>query len=282
MIWLLPAALSSIAIAFILKVNEGRAGNRILIAGANYLSASAISFVMLGARIPRPAGATLIVGGAAGVLYVLGFLLLMAGIARLPLAVPVTVSRLSVVLPVAISVMLWREAPGLLQWLGLAVGLGAMAVVGASFAGRNRGERAGARSVLLIAALFVVLGSGDTMLKVFRETGPDVERLAFTWFLFTVAALLTWALVLVRRVPFDGRTFALGLALGVPNLTSTVFTLAALRTVSASIAFPIINLTVIVGSTLLGLLVWRERLGRGSIAGLALAGAAIVLLAIDK
>jgi multidrug transporter EmrE-like cation transporter len=102
--------------------------------------------------------------------------------------------------------------------------------------------------------------------------------MTFTWILFTVAAIFTWTVILVRRVPFDGRTFRLGLLLGVPNLFSTVFTLLALRNVPASIAFPFINLAVIAGSAILAFAVWQERLNRLSIAGLALASIALVLL----
>ncbi len=280
MIWLVPAALCSISIALILKVNEGRGGSRILIAGANYLVASAISFLMLGGRVACPGTATLALGLAAGVIYVLGFLLLMAGIARLPLAVPVTIARLSVALPVIVAVLFWAEKPGIFQWLGLFLGLLAVLIFGKSFSGPGRVRDGGGRAALLVPALFVVLGLGDVALKAFRETAPDLDRLAFTWILFTAAAVLTWILIGVRRVRFDARTFALGLLLGVPNLFSTVFTLLALRGVPASIAFPFINLTVIVGSTLAGYILWKERLRGMSVAGLILAGSAILLLAL--
>jgi drug/metabolite transporter (DMT)-like permease len=279
LIWLVPAALCSIAIALILKVNEGRGGNRILIAGANYLSASAISFLMLGGRVPLPGAATLAIGTATGVIYVLGFLLLMAGIARLPLAVPVTIARLSAALPVIVAVLFWAEKPGILQWLGLSLGLVAVLILGLGFAGSGGGSGGGKGAAFLVPALFVVLGLGDVMLKAFRETAPDLDRLAFTWILFTAAMVLAWILIGIGRVRFDGRTFALGLLLGVPNLFSTVFTLLALRAVPASIAFPFINLTVIVGSTLFGFVLWKERLRRMGVAGLVVAAAAIVLLA---
>lgn len=295
MIWLLPAALCSITIALILKVNERRGGNRIAIAGANYIVASAIACVLVVANVggtgassfgagafPRPGAATLALGGAEGIVYVLGFLLLMAGIARMPLAVPVTVTRLSVVLPVAVSILLWAEKPGLFQWLGFALGLVAIALFGASFswAGRSPGESPGVRgpSSLVIVGLFIVLGLGDVLLKAFREMAPDVHRLTFTFILFTVAAIFTWLLVFARRIRVDGKTFALGCLLGVPNLFSTVFTLLALRTVPASIAFPFINLTVIAGSTLLGFVIWKERLRGTRVAGLIIAAAAIICL----
>jgi drug/metabolite transporter (DMT)-like permease len=280
LIWLFPAALCSIAIALILKVNEGRGGSRILIAGANYLVASAISFLMLGGRVPHPGGATPALGLATGVIYVLGFLLLMTGIARLPLAVPVTIARLSVALPVIVAVLFWAEKPGIFQWFGLFFGLAAILIFGMSFSGSGRVPGGGGTAALLVPALFVVLGLGDVALKAFRETAPDLDRLAFTWILFTVAAVLTWIFIGARRVRFDGRTFALGLLLGVPNLFSTVFTLRALSTVPASIAFPFINLAVIVGSTLAGFILWKERLRRMAVAGLVVAGCAILLLAI--
>jgi drug/metabolite transporter (DMT)-like permease len=279
LIWLLPAALCSIAIALILKTNEGRGGSRILIAGANYLVASAISFFMIGGRIPHPGTATLALGLATGLIYVLGFLLLMAGIARLPLAVPVTIARLSVALPVIVAVLLWAERPGTLQWLGLSLGLVAVLIFGMSFSGPGRFSGGGG-AVPIVPALFVVLGLGDVALKAFREMASDLDRSAFTWILFSGAAILTWVLIVARRVRFDARTFALGLLLGVPNLFSTVFTLLALRDVPASIAFPFINLTVIAGSTLAGFVLWKERLRGMTIAGLVVAASAIVLLAI--
>jgi len=279
LIWLLPAAFCSITIALILKVNERRGGSRILIAGANYLVASAISFLMLGARFPSPDAAISVLGLAGGVVYVLGFLLLMTLIARLPLAVPVTVARLSVALPVAVSILLWGESPGFLQWFGIGLGLVAVILFGQSLSDSAHRSRSAGRSGLLLISLFVVLGLGDVILKAFRETAPDFDRLAFTWILFTAAAVFTWLLIGLRRIRFDARTFALGLVLGVPNLFSTVFTLQALRSVPASVAFPFINLTVIVGSTLVGLLVWKERPRGAGLAGLVIAGGAIVLLA---
>jgi drug/metabolite transporter (DMT)-like permease len=277
LIWLIPAALCSISIALILKVNEGRGGNRVVIAGANYLVASAVSALMIGARPAMPGAATIALGGAAGVVYVLGFLVLMAGIARGPLAVPVTVARLSVIIPVVVSILLWRETPGPAQRWGIALGLAAIALFGRGIS--SGPGRVGFGYAWLMLALFLVLGTGDVLLKAFRETAGDADRAVFTWILFTTAAAFTWALVGARRVRVDRRTFALGLLLGLPNLGSTVFTLLALRSVGASVAFPFINIAVIAGTTALGYAVWRERPGRFGLAGLAFAAAAIVLLA---
>jgi drug/metabolite transporter (DMT)-like permease len=278
LIWLLPAALCSISIAVILKINERRRGDRMLIAGANYLSASVISLLILRGGLELPSAGTAILGSITGIVYVLGFLLLMAGISKGPLAVPVTIMRLSVAVPVAVSIFIWNEDPGIFQWIGLVAGGAAIILFGLGIRAPEGSRTAGPGFWLLMIAMFGVMGGGDVLLKAFREISPDSERLVFTSILFASASLFSWIVILIKRTPFDGRTFLLGLLLGLPNLFSTVFTLLALRGVSASLAFPFINLTVIFGSTLLAFSVWKEKLGRVATAGLIIAAAALVLL----
>ncbi len=278
MIWLLSAAGCSVAIALILKVNEVRGGNRLLLIGANYVVASILSVILLKGEIRWPGLKTLGLGVGAGVDFVLGFLLLLSGISRGPLAVPVTVMRLSVAVPIIASIMLWGEQPGLYQWSGIGLGMIAIILFGIGLSGENSKNRPGERYWFLIVSLFFVMGAGDLLLKAFRELSPDIERLLFTWILFTVAAIIVWVIIWVKRIHFDYGTLTLGLFLGVPNLFSTVFILKALQTIPASQAFPFVNLTVILVSTLLGFAVWKERLGPIALTGLTLAAIAIVLL----
>jgi len=278
LIWLLPAALCSISIAAILKINERRGGDRLLLAGANYFFAAIISFLILRGGIGIPSTGTMALGAVTGIIYVLGFLLLMAGIARGPLAVPVTVMRLSVAVPVVVAIFFWNEVPGTLQWIGLLAGAAAVVLFGLGIRAQGSDKHAGAGFWILMLTMFAVMGTGDVLLKAFGEVSPDSERLIFTFLLFVSAALFTWLMILIRRVPFKRSTFLLGMLLGVPNLFSTVFTLLALRGVPASIAFPFINLTVIFGSTILALVAWKEKLGPIATAGLVLAALALVLL----
>ncbi len=74
--------------------------------------------------------------------------------------------------------------------------------------------------------------------------------------------------------------FLPGLLLGVPNLFSTVFTLMVLRSVFASVVFPFINVTVISGATVAVYFIWRERLKKIAVIGLAVAAVSLVLLAL--
>jgi len=278
LIWMLPAAGCSIIIALILKMNEVRGGNRLLLIGANYTVASFLSLALLRGNVYWPGATTFTLGTAAGIDFVLGFLLLLSGISRGPLAVPVTVMRLSVAVPIVASILIWKESPGVYQWAGIVLGMISIILFGRSLRDKSSGSSTRGNYWFVIISLFLVMGAGDLLLKAFRETSPDVSRILFTWILFSVSAVFAWILIWIKRIQFDKRTLVLGLVLGVPNLYSTVFILKALQTVPASLAFPFVNLTVILGSTLLGLIIYKERLGRLAIIGLGAAAIAVVLL----
>ena len=278
MIWLLPAAACSILIAAILKINEGRGGDRLLLTGANYIVASLLGLLLLGGRPGTPSAAALGLGAVTGIDYVLAILVLMTGISRGPLAVPVTVMRLSVAVPVLASIFLWSEKPSAAQWGGIVLGIAAITLFGMGISSRNRGAGAKKGFWPLMLAIFVLTGLASILLKTFSDISSGLESLQFTWILFTFAGIFTWVIIWSMKIPFNRKTFLFGMLLGVPNLFSTVFTLRALEGVPASIVFPFINVTVIFGATVLGFFVWKESLGGRAIAGLVLAAAALVLL----
>jgi multidrug transporter EmrE-like cation transporter len=278
LIWLLPAAACSILIAVILKINEGRGGDRLLMVGANYIVASLLALMLMGGRPGTPSAAALGLGAVTGIDYVLAILVLMTGISRGPLAVPVTVMRLSVAVPVVASIFLWSEKPSAAQWGGIALGIAAIALFGMGISSRSGGAGAKKGFWPLMLAIFILTGLASILLKTFSDISSGPESLQFTWILFTFAGIFTWIIIRSMKIPFNRKTFLFGMLLGVPNLFSTVFTLRALEAVPASIVFPFINVTVIFGATVLGFFVWKESLGGRAIAGLVLAAAALVLL----
>ena len=71
-----------------------------------------------------------------------------------------------------------------------------------------------------------------------------------------------------------------GLALGVPNVFSTVFLLAALALVPAIIVYPLINVGIILFTTLLAFVIWKEKLNRWGILALTSGLLAILFLSL--
>ena len=96
--------------------------------------------------------------------------------------------------------------------------------------------------------------------------------------IFGTALLLGWLTILLRREKVQLRMVLLGMLLGIPNVLSTLFMLGALRHLPGMVAFPVNSLGIMILSTLAGVLIWKEKAGRGMVAAMLLAVGAIVFI----
>ena len=88
---------------------------------------------------------------------------------QLGLAIPVTVTRLSVVIPVLGSIFIFTEAVNLLQILGVIIAI--ISIYLFSWQEKFNHNKVNKISLLLPFSLFIMMGSGDFNLKVFQELG---------------------------------------------------------------------------------------------------------------
>ena len=110
------------------------------VGAVNYLVAFACGIVTLlvasgaaegsmsGLRAGSPA---LLTGAALGLSYFVAFFLLLRTLDLRGATVTTALSRLAVLVPIALAVALWGERPGAVQWLGIAVSVGAVFLVNA-------------------------------------------------------------------------------------------------------------------------------------------------------
>jgi drug/metabolite transporter (DMT)-like permease len=275
-IYLVLSVLSSVMIGIIIRVNESRNLDRHGVMFVNYLTATGLSLATAGAgSFTSDIRALLPMGVATGVLFVAGFLVYMQAVRKLGLAVPVTVTRLSVVIPVLGSLLFYAEKLSAPQILGLV-----LAGLSISLFGRGRRgkmETAGG-GWLLLAVLFLLIGSGELSLKVFRESFPLSVTPSFVLLVFGVSSVLTLALVVVKRTRIEGNVVFGGIALGIVNFLSAWFILKVLQGYPGAIAFPLNNIGVIGLATLAGRVFWNERLSRNAKIGMVTALAAVILL----
>lgn len=130
MLYLALSILSSAAVVHLLKMATRRTSARFAVFAANYLAAGLLGLLVSGRDIanyrPPAAWALAIVLGC---LYVAGFFVLSRTITRSGTAVAASVSRISVVIPVAASVFFFAE-----QISGWQIAAVAIAVVTLPFA----------------------------------------------------------------------------------------------------------------------------------------------------
>ncbi len=349
--FLLLAILCTSSIALMFKVSETRGMNRYALTTANYVTACLVSgtlLLLLGipglggdvavgwsdlvdelAHGPRQetsideAGTllwALCVGAAAGALFFLGFLYYQLGVREHGAGLAGATIKLGVIVPMALSLMVWQEWPSPWEWGGILLALAALALVNIPILlGRTPREEplvtppphssgpppvppppatAAATTTqrvplgrYTLVLLFLFGGMAEFSNKVFETYGLlGVERvvdqlrgsLTFLFVTFFVAFCFSLAWTWKKRMPVRRRDLLLGVAVGVPNLFSSTFLILSLDTVPAAAAFPAFGAGSILLINLVGVLYFKERLGRREWFAIGLTLMAIALLGLGQ
>jgi len=294
MIYLLLSIISSVLIAVVIRINEGRDLDRYGVMLFNYITASACAYLFMNTdRFLYVSKQLLPIGSACGFIYVTAFLVYMRAVRRLGLAVPVTITRLSVLIPVLGSVLIFAEGMSLYQVTGFVLTVVAICL----FSSKGLRDRVVKNSTVrdgtvkdstakkysglfLPLTLFFLMGSGDFSLKIFQQWYPRVYLMNFVFVVFILSSLYTLVLVLIRRVRVQRRIIVGGICLGIPNFMSAFFILKVLQEFPGAIAFPLNNIGIIILSTMIGHVFWRERLQRRAAVAVCLSILAVILLNI--
>ncbi len=299
MLPLLLTIASSLTISLLLKLNEVREGNRLVVAGSNYIIAAALGLLLssdggITALLDLPPqwlGFGLLVGAG----FVAGFLLLMRTIREVGLAITASVARIATLGPVLLSIWIYNEHPTPIAAIGIVIGLIAFIFLGLDRSRTPLDASIRTGGIILLLFLFLVMTFNDFSMKVAEVS--QVDRGALLSVIFGSAGVFSWSIFILQRRRRTGtilpsssaaksptgssilRSDILrGLALGVPNFFSSWFLIAALEELSGPVVFPITSAAGVILSTLAAVIIWKERPGRRGWIGIGLAALAVVLL----
>jgi multidrug transporter EmrE-like cation transporter len=93
---------------------------------------------------------------------------------------------------------------------------------------------------------------------------------------------VTSVIYYARRERVEMRTLQLGALVGAANLGNYLFLLFALAVLPGVVVYPAIAAGEVGLSALAGVVIWRERVGAKSWAGIALAVAALILIQLGR
>lgn len=218
---------------------------------------------------------------ALGVLFILVFTLMAATAQKLGVSVASVATKMSFVLPAVLGVVLYNEQLDAIKVIGIAI-----AILAVYLASMKQSAEAFKMSMLLLPFL-VFLGSGiiDSAIKYFQEGHvPEEEFALFSalLFFFAFSAGLLFILIKAAKQPLkpNYRNVLGGIALGIPNFFSIYFLLLALgnKGLSSAAIFTINNVGIVVLSTLLGILLFKEKLSPKNWMGIGLAVLSILLV----
>lgn len=212
-----------------------------------------------------------------GMLFIVIFNIMGITAQRSGVAVTSVASKMSMVIPVVFGLIAYNESAGVLKITGILLAL--VAVYLASIKSK-RGFKW--RNIIFPILLFFGSGAIDTSLK-FMETN-FVEEAHFTIFSITIFGFAgtfgVFFLVLKGNQKIHWRSILGGIILGIPNYFSLIFLLKALSAegLESSMVFTVNNVSIVMLSTLIGLLAFKEKLLPKNWVGIGLAIVSIFLV----
>ncbi len=276
MVFLCLAILSSSAIALLMRISANRVSAKLSMLGFNYLMCAVLGAAYAGFDLVKPEAAgfsvTLWLGLLSGVLYLLGFVAFQANTRKHGIVLTSVFSKLGLLVPMVVSLVLFREVPSLPQMVGFCIAVLAIVLINWQKGGAARGFGVG----LIVMLLFN--GGADVMSKVYEVYGTAALSEQFLFYTFATALVLCLGLVVYKKERPGWRELLFGSAIGIPNFFSAKFLLLALTKLPAVVVFPSFSIATMLIVTLSGILVFRERLRKTQwVALIAIIGALFLL-----
>jgi drug/metabolite transporter (DMT)-like permease len=222
---------------------------------------------------------TLLFGIGLGLLFVVSFFAFAKAISYAGTGLATTSSRLSVIIPIVLSIIIYNETPSEFQIVGFVFTVVTFIFFYFSISdGHKSGD--GILKYILLLAVLIGIGINDFSMKIFKNWKPVHEEPFFIFFVFSSALVYSIIYIIIKRIKIIKHTAVWGLVLGVPNVFSTIFLLGALAFLPAILVYPLINVGIIIFTTLLAFVIWKEKLNRWGVLAIASGLLAIIFLSI--
>jgi multidrug transporter EmrE-like cation transporter len=272
---LILAICSSAAISLIMRFSSDRISNNVSMLAVNYLTCLGLAaFFTGGGFFPKDAAlpGALGMGIVHGILYLASFVTFQRSVSRSGVVLSAIFMKLGLLVPMVISIFLFREIPGRTQIIGFCLAVAAIILINFE---KNTAASASAPGLVI---LLLLGGSADAMSKVFEELGPGHLSEQFLLYTFLTAFALCMGLVFLKKQHFTRWELLFGFAVGIPNFFSARFLLGALESLAAVIVYPTYSVATILLITLAGTMFFREQLKKHQWAALSMILLALVLL----
>ena len=197
------------------------------------------------------------------------------------LSVASVASKMSVIIPITLGVILYNENLGFIKIIGIL-----LALVAVYFTSKKEtGEVQQASNLLYPILVFFGAGTIDASLKYLQTFHVTSEKIGLfssvTFFCaFSVGILTIVFLTLRGKIQFAGRNILGGIALGLPNYFSLYFLVKMLeaKAFESATLFTIHNIAIVIVSTFAGILFFKERISMRNAFGIGLALFALFLV----
>lgn len=278
MIYLILAIISSSSLALILKQGNVKNSNKAILINANYITASLLSFAFIFYNGTFTISLwALLFAIALGYVFAATFFIYSKAVGMAGTALATVSARLSVLIPVIFSIIIFGESPNVKMLIGFTLTLLTLYLFYLSLK-KNSVNSKSNNAYLILILLLLGIGIVDFSMKIFERNFPIEEKATFVFLIFFTAFVYTLIHIRYKKITFEKDTFKLGLLLGLPNVLAIHFVLAALSDLPAIVVFPIQNIGVIVFTAVMAYLIWGEKINKYGILAIVTGVLSILLL----
>ena len=217
-----------------------------------------------------------------GIVLIAGFVLFALSTRKAGVAITAISSRMSVVIPVLLGLLLLNDQAGIVKILGILLALVALYLTLL----KDNKEKFSFKLIWIPLAVFVVTGLNDSAVKItqhfFLPGAGDSGYVAYAATAFLIAFFIGLTISVYRIYKGEKvlylKNLVAGTILGLLNWFSVFYMLKGFEIMEVSIFIPILNISVVALSSLIGYTLFKEKLRPQNWAGIFLALVAILLI----
>tara|TARA_B100000963_G_scaffold55614_3_gene43762 strand:- start:2646 stop:3488 length:843 start_codon:yes stop_codon:yes gene_type:complete len=211
---------------------------------------------------------------ALGMFFVVMFNVMAKTTQKLGISIASIASKMSLVIPVIAALFFQRNLElSMYNYFGIFLALIAIFL---TFKKKQKTQK----SIKIAIILFFGAGILDSFLDYIREEYLKSinDFNIFIILVFTIAFLTGFVLIIFKRNKITVRNIIAGILLGIPNYFSIYFVLLSLDSLGGAIVFPVLNIGVVLISTIFSYLIYKENLNKENWLGIILACISIFLV----
>ena len=214
----------------------------------------------------------LVIGTITGLMYYSGFYFYQKSVKENGVSLSIAVGKMGIVIPMILSLILWKEIPETLQWIGILMSIIAIAIINI-----KPNDFKGAKIKTSLLLFFIIGGLCDFLNKLF-EVSIGAQYTDLFLVLVFGTAFIASLYNTVKNKNISKESIAYGIAVGVPNMLTSFFLINALAVMNATVVFPIYSGGAIMLSMLWSIYAFNEKLKGKDIVGIILIFIALVFI----
>ena len=286
MLWLVLSVFASFLFGQLFKYSQRRGCNAPIVVSTNYL---VLGLVLLGYYLGTGGlvitGPILKIGAATGIAFIVSLLVMTRAMEIADVAGVLTAFRLSILVPIAVSVFVWGVLITPMQVVGILLAGAALFCMTRGDTSRSNADSArindhlsGNRALWLLLAIFALQGIGHSCVNWIHHDGLDPEwMLVLLVVAFTAGGFGSLVILLKRYTP-RSKDLMMGTAIGLFNLGALGIMLTALATVPSTIFWSVQGCAVVMMDNFCAQFIWRERLSAPAKIGAGLGALSMLLV----